>query len=73
MTQTRLKPVSKTGENAGEQLIAWNTIAQVRNITFTYVTWAIKALPQFYFVLNRVTDGDDLKFSESKFSSWLAL
>ena len=46
MTETRVKPVSRIGENAGEKLTAWNGIAKVRSITLTYVTWAIKALPR---------------------------
>ena len=46
MTETRVKPVSRIGENSGEKLTAWNGIAKVRSITLTYVTWAIKALPR---------------------------
>ena len=38
---------------AEEKLTAWNTVAEVRNITITYVTWAIKAVPQFYFVFKK--------------------
>ena len=49
MSEPRLKPVTRVGENAREKLTAWNKIAEVQNITLTYVAWAIKALPQFYF------------------------
>ena len=65
MTETRRKPVSRIGKNAGKKLIAWNAMAQVWNMTLTYVTWEIKTLRQFYFVLIKVNGGGDLRFSGS--------